>query len=260
MKLRIAMHGERSITKNTRGRPFCGLAAFVGTGPTMRAHVYTAANLDEITIDSHKKMDGARLAKQFEVDMCMVNGGRYWLMDDQDVQGGDVVNFDGVNLLYGGEMTGAEMTAQMQTPYAPNLIYRNTNWIWHAGTPVHLLREPNGTVWVMQEYTKDVDAEPDARQPAPGGQQAEGPAQGLGLRDQGAHEGAVAQHGAVRRLGGHPPRRAALHLPGLWLRHGHECELHPVTRNRGCKGRSAGGRDPAFVRAEVGRARRSATE
>lgn len=157
MKLRIGMHGDRRTAKNTRGRPFCGLGAFVGTGPTMRAHVYTAANLDELTIDSHKKMDGARLAKQFEVDMCMVNGGRYWLMDEQDVQGGDVVNFDGVNLLYGGEMTGAEMTAQMQTPYAPNLIYRNSNWIWHAGTPVHLLREPNGTVWVMQEYTKDVD-------------------------------------------------------------------------------------------------------
>ncbi len=87
-------------------RPFCGLGAFVGTGPTVRAHVYTAANLDEITLDSHKKMDAVRLAKQFEVDMCAVNGGRYWLMDETDIQGGDVVNFDGVNLLYGGEMTG----------------------------------------------------------------------------------------------------------------------------------------------------------
>ena len=157
MKLRIGLHGDRSIAKNTRGRPFCGLGAFVGTGPTMRAHVYTAANLDEITIDSHKKMDGARLAKQFEVDMCAVNGGRYWLMDETDVQGGDVVDFDGVKLLYGGEMTAAEMMAQMAKAYSPNLIYRNSNWIWHVGTPVHLLREPNGTVWVMQEYTKDVD-------------------------------------------------------------------------------------------------------
>ena len=146
MKLKIGMHGDRRVTKNTRGRPFCGLGAFVGSGPTARAHVYTAANLDEITLDSHKKMDPVRLAKQFEVDMCAVNGGRYWLMDETDVQGGDVVNFDGVNLLYGGEMTAAEMMAQMAKAYSPNLIYRNSNWIWH-----------NGTVWVMQEYTKDVD-------------------------------------------------------------------------------------------------------
>ena len=87
MKLRIGLHGDRRTAKNTRGRPFCGLGAFVGTGPTMRAHVYTAANLDEITMDSHKKMDPARLAKQFEVDMCIVNGGRYWLMDETGCPG-----------------------------------------------------------------------------------------------------------------------------------------------------------------------------
>ena len=89
--------------------------------------------------------------------MCAVNGGRMWLMDEQDVQGGDVVDFHGVTMMYGGEMTGAEMMAQMKDAYRPSLIYRNSNWIWHAGTPVHLLREPGGTVWVMQEYTQDVD-------------------------------------------------------------------------------------------------------
>ena len=157
MKLSIGMHGTRTITKNTRGKAFCGLGAFVGIGATQRAHVYTAANLDEITPDSHTKIDPVRLARELEVDMCAVNGGRIWLMDETDVQGGDIVDFHGVKMLYGGEMTAAEMMAQMKNPYSPNLIYRNSNWIWHAGTPVHLLREPNGTVWVMQEYTQDVD-------------------------------------------------------------------------------------------------------
>jgi hypothetical protein len=157
MKLRIGMHGNRTITKNTRGKAFCGLGAFVGTGATQRAHVYTAANLDEITPESHKKIDPVRLARELEVDMCAVNGGRIWLMDETDVQGGDIVDFHGVKMLYGGEMTAAEMMAQMKNPYSPNLIYRNSNWIWHAGTPVHLLREPGGAVWVMQEFTKDVD-------------------------------------------------------------------------------------------------------
>ena len=39
----------------------------------------------------------------------------------------------------------------------PSLIQRNTIWIWHAGKPLHLLREPGGAVWVLQEYTKAVD-------------------------------------------------------------------------------------------------------
>ena len=195
----------------------------------MRAHVYTAANLDEITIDSHKKMDGARLAKQFEVDMCMVNGGRYWLMDEQDVQGGDVVNFDGVNLLYGGEMTGAEMTAQMQTPYAqPDLPQHQLGLARRqAGAPAaRAERHGVGDAGVHEGRRP----EPDARKPAPGGQQAEGPAQGLDLRDQGADQGTVAQHLPLRRLGGHPPRRTALHLPGLRLRQRHQRHVCTVDR------------------------------
>lgn len=157
MKLRIGTHGARVSIKNTRDKPFCGLGAFVGVGATQRAHVYTAASLDEITPESHRAIDPVRLARELEVDMCAVNGGRIWLMDEQDLQGGDIVDFHGVKMMYGGEMTAAEMMAQMKNSYSPSLIYRNTNWIWHAGTPVHLLREPAGTVWVMQEYTKDTD-------------------------------------------------------------------------------------------------------
>jgi hypothetical protein len=158
MKLRFGMHGQRTFIKNTRGKAFCGLGAFVGLGGTQRAHVYTASSLDEITPESHTKIDPVRLARELEVDMCAVNGGRIWLMDEQDVQGGDIVDFHGVKMMYGGEMTGAEMMAQMKSAYLPSLIFRNSNWIWHAGTRVQLLREPSGTVWIMQEYTTDVDA------------------------------------------------------------------------------------------------------
>jgi hypothetical protein len=39
----------------------------------------------------------------------------------------------------------------------PSLIYRNTNWTYYADRAVCLLRKPGGAVWVMQEFTKDVD-------------------------------------------------------------------------------------------------------
>ena len=56
-----------------------------------------------------------------------------------------------------GDMTGAEMIAQFQSAYLPSLIRRDTIWTFKAGKPVHLLREPGGPVWVLQEYTKAVD-------------------------------------------------------------------------------------------------------
>jgi hypothetical protein len=58
---------------------------------------------------------------------------------------------------WAGDMTGAEMTSEMANAYLPSLIYRDTNWIFYAGTPVYLVREPNGPTWVLQEMTQDSD-------------------------------------------------------------------------------------------------------
>ena len=149
---------RRVHANNTRGAAFCGLGAFVGVGKTQRAHVFTAATLP-VGADDHKKIDPEKLARELEVDMCAVNHGRYWMMDEVDYAAGDAVDFHGVKMNWGGEMTGAEMIAQFQSAYAPSLIQRNTNWIFHAGKPVHLLREPDGAVWVLQEYTNEADPE-----------------------------------------------------------------------------------------------------
>ena len=129
---------------NTRGAAFCGLGAFVGTGKTQRAHVYTAATLP-VGPDDYKKIDPEKLARELEVDKCAVNSGRFWMMDEVEYAGGDAVDFHGVKMNWAGDMTGAEMMTQFQSAYVPSLIRRETNWIWHAGKPLHLLREPNGT-------------------------------------------------------------------------------------------------------------------
>ena len=128
-----------------------------GTGRAQRAHVYTAASFP-VGPETHKTIDPDRLARELEVDMCAVNSGRFWMMDEYEYSGSEVVNFHGVDMRWAGDMTGAEMLSEMQNAYTPSLIYRNTNWIFHAGQPVYLLREPGGAVWVLQEMTKDVDA------------------------------------------------------------------------------------------------------
>ena len=149
---------ERVNVKNSRGLAFCGMGAFVGTGKAQRAHVYTAANFP-VTPDMPKKIDPVKLAAELGVDMCAVNSGRFWMMDEYEYLGGEVQDFHGVNMRWAGDMTGAEMLTQFQSAYLPSLIYRNTNWIFYAGNPVYLLREPNGPVWVLQEFTKDVNPE-----------------------------------------------------------------------------------------------------
>ena len=143
--------------KDSRGLRFCGMGAFVGVGQMQRAHVYTAATFP-VTPETHKQIDPERLARELEVDMCAVNSGRFWMMDEYEYTGSDIMNFHGVEMRWAGDMTGAEMIAQFKSPYSPSLIYRNTDWIWHAGNPVYLLREPDdAAVWVLQEFTQEVD-------------------------------------------------------------------------------------------------------
>ena len=133
-------------------------------------------------------------------------------------------------MLWGGDMTGAEMIAKLRDAYLPYLIRRNTIWTFKAGKPVHLLREPEGPVWVLQEYTKAVDPSltPDNLDQV-GGKLKNLP-KGWKFETKVLTEGAVAGHGSCRRLGGHHSRRPALHLPGLRLREGHQRELCSVIR------------------------------
>lgn len=147
---------RRFQAKNTRGAAFHGLGAFVGIGKTQRAHVYSAAALP-VGPDDYKKIDPVKLARELEVDMCAVNSGRFWMMDEFEAAAGDTVDFHGVGMNWVGDMTGAEMIAQFESAYLPSLIRRDTIWTFKAGKSVYLLREPNGPVWVLQEYTNAVD-------------------------------------------------------------------------------------------------------
>ena len=99
---------RRVHANNTRGAAFHGMGAFVGVGKTQRAHVYTAASLP-VGPDDYKKIDAEKLAHELEVDMCAVNSGRFWMMDEIDFAGGDTVDFHGVQMNWAGDMTGAEM-------------------------------------------------------------------------------------------------------------------------------------------------------
>ena len=159
VKVNIGTTGERRHVKNTRGMPFGGAAVIVGTGRNERAHVYTATGCADLVPGSIEKIDVKALAPTFgsNVKAVVPNAGRYWTMDEITLELGEVVDFQGVPLCWGGDMTGDEIKAHMSAPYAVGKILRNTDWIYKAGSKVHLLREPGGIVWVMQEYTKTVD-------------------------------------------------------------------------------------------------------
>ena len=159
IKINIGTSGDRRHILGTRGMPFGGMAALVGTGRNQRAHVYTATLGEGPLIPgSIEKIDPKKLAEEIGVVACVPNAGRHWTMDEIDMHLGEVVDFQGVRMAWAGDMSADEIMQHMGGPYVIGKILRNTNWIYKAGKQVCLLREPGGLVWVMQEYTKEVDA------------------------------------------------------------------------------------------------------
>ena len=132
--------------------------------------MYTATSCADLAPGSIEKIDMKALAPTFgsNVKGIVPNAGRNWTFDEMGVEVGEVVDFQGVKLCWVGDMSGDEIKAHFAAPYAIGKILRNTDWIYKAGKKVHLLREPGGAVWVMQEYTKEVDPDPHHGQPRPG--------------------------------------------------------------------------------------------
>ena len=120
---------DRINVKNTRGMAFCGLGAFVGVGKTQRAHVYTATSRHDVTPETPSRSIPRdwRANSRSTCARSTADASGSWT--NMDFQGGDIVDFHGVKMVWAGEMTGAEMMAQMKDAYSPSLIYRNTNWI-----------------------------------------------------------------------------------------------------------------------------------
>jgi hypothetical protein len=158
IKINIGTSGPRRHIVDTRGLAFGGMAALVGTGRNQRAHVYTAT-LGEgpLVPGSIEKIDAKKLAEELGVVACILNIGRNWTMDEMDIHLGEVVDFQGVKMAWAGDMSADEIMLHFSGPYIIGKILRNTDWIYKAGKKVYLLREPGGLVWVMQEYTKEVD-------------------------------------------------------------------------------------------------------
>ena len=51
--------------------------------------------------------------------MCAVNSGRFWMMDEYEYTGSDIMDFHGVEMRWAGDMTGAEMIAQFRARTHP---------------------------------------------------------------------------------------------------------------------------------------------
>lgn len=141
-----------------RDTRYLGAAIVVGKGLNARAHMNANAGNQVTPNEFVWKPDPEKKAREFGVDMVVANTGRIWTFDHGECQYGYNWEFDGAHMSHLGQMVAKDLIAHFHgSAYVPTLLTRLTRWTWDAGKEAHILRDPDGTVWVMQEYTKDVE-------------------------------------------------------------------------------------------------------
>ena len=102
------------------------------------------------------------IEKTFDASFVVLNGPRYWMMDEIQAAGKTV---NDVKESFGGIEMNLRATIQLgllkqlmgSKKYTPNEIARTTNFVYKAGSALYELTSPGGDVYLMQSYSQIVN-------------------------------------------------------------------------------------------------------
>jgi hypothetical protein len=143
-----------------RGERYCEVLLVNPRDGVVSADVYNSYPLNTCPADQWEALDPAALAAENAAVLAVLNGPRYWLMDDVR-KGGDVADlpkatFGGIEMYRQASVEIGDMAAA-STPYVPHAVDRRTVFTFAAGRPVYELVDPDGNVYVMQTWSQQKD-------------------------------------------------------------------------------------------------------
>ncbi len=145
-------------TKGMYRERYCEIL-LVHPGPGgLVADVYNTYTLNECPAAPWAALDAKAVAQEQQVPIALRNGPRHWLMDRVDKEPlADPIHAD-----FGGiEMvklaTVALGSAVNPAPYTEHEVDRRTVFTFAKGRTVHELVAPDGTTYVMQTWSQQVD-------------------------------------------------------------------------------------------------------
>jgi hypothetical protein len=130
-------------------------------GGKLEALVYNTTGLNRCPTETFNALDAEALAKQGGFDIGWRNPRRFWMMDHLTFNlAGEPAEFDGLafNLVARMQMPAnfTPVAGQAAPAYRPGQIQRVSRYEYLSGSPVFLLRSPEGITWVMQTYTDHI--------------------------------------------------------------------------------------------------------
>lgn len=142
------------------GKRYCEvLTVKLGTESTV-AEVWGTQGLNDCPQAGFAAIDPRAVAKEHKATVAMLNGPRYWMLDHIVA---NELSGSGKMQRFGGLQMRSIATVDLgpgipdRTPYTERSVNRDTEFSFDEGRRIYELTAPNGSVYVMQSYSNQID-------------------------------------------------------------------------------------------------------
>lgn len=154
--------GNTSVIKgrsNMHGARYGEIVLITGGPFNFTGQVYNTIGMNNCPESQWKALNSKKLAKEFKAFSVLLNGPRYFLMDEASLANpGKIVSFDGLQARLLAQVTIPLFSLlRGSNPYVENKVARTTVYVFKKGRTVYELISPKGATYVMQSYAQIVD-------------------------------------------------------------------------------------------------------
>jgi hypothetical protein len=148
-----------AVAKSVRAKRYCEVLLVRITDGNGVADVYNTYPLNACPAALWTKLDTGAIAKHEGFPIAILNGPRYWLMDTIEKSGptDDLhKTFGGIEMIRRATVSVGPL-AEATKPYTVHRVNRQTVFEFDAGRTVYELTAADGTTYVMQSWSQQVD-------------------------------------------------------------------------------------------------------
>ncbi len=147
---------------NLRNQRYCEVLIGKRDWLKLEVNVFNTQGLNMCPETQWRALNKESIAKTDDVSFVMLNGPRYWMMDEIQASGNTV---NDVKKMFGGIEMNLRATVKLSLlkqlmgsrNYTANEVARTTNFIYRAGSTIYELTSPIGEIYVMQSYSQIVN-------------------------------------------------------------------------------------------------------
>jgi hypothetical protein len=146
--------------EGTRDARYCEFLPVMRQGLHLVATAYNTLGLNDCPPALWNAIGEKAVKRQFDALTVIVNGPRYFLMDQITASGatkaGKIVEIGGLQFAERATID-VGLLDLLHRPYRETTINRETIYLFKVGRPVFMLLAPDGTHYAMQAYAQIVD-------------------------------------------------------------------------------------------------------